>query len=114
MEKEKLKRIIKEALKEFFDENFEEWEYWWRKWVKEGYPPPWYFIPIRRKEIISFRESVSEFCCATERLNSLLAELETWAPQCSERERIETIQKEMNKINEKIDKILKLLQKEEL
>lgn len=100
MEEEELKRIIKEALKEFLDENFEEWKYW-------------YFISICRKEIISFMESVSKFHSAVERLNLAVAKLETWAPQCSERERIEAIQKEMNEMNEKIDKILKLLQKEE-
>ena len=112
MEKEELKRIIKETLKEFLDEYFEECEFWWRKWLKEGYPPPWYFIPIHRKEIISFRESISEFHSATERLNLVIAKLETWAPQCSERERIEAIQKEMNEINEKIDKIIHLLRTE--
>ena len=113
MEKEELKRIIKEALGEFFEENFEEWAYWWRKWEKEGYPPSWYFIPVRRKEIISFRESISEFHSATKRLDFLVTKLESWAPQCSERERIETLQKEMNEINERINKILNLLQKEE-
>ena len=115
MEKEELKKIIKEALKEFLEENFEEWEYRWRGLLKEGYLPlpPWYFIPMTRSEIRTFREGISEFSVTTEKLASLVDKLESWAPQCSERERIETIQKEVNEISRKIDKILELLQKEE-
>ena len=70
-------------------------------------------MPITTGEIRTFREGISEFRAATEKLNFVVAKLESWAPQCSEKERIETIQKEVNEINEKIDEILKLLQKEE-
>ena len=36
MEKEELKKTIKEVLREFLEENFEKWEYLQRKWLKEG------------------------------------------------------------------------------
>ena len=75
--------------------------------------PPWCFIPMTRQEIRTFRKGVSEFHATTEKLAFLVDKLESWAPQCSERERIETIQKEVNEINRKIDKILELLQGEE-
>ena len=113
MEKEELKGIIKEALREFIEENFEKWRYWWRKWVEEGYPPPWYLLPIRRREIESFKESISELRELTMNLQFFVSRLETWAPQCSERERIGKIEKDINSIKEKIDEILCILRKKE-
>ena len=130
MEKEELKRIIREALREFFRDyleeweylwrkwveakNFEEWEYMWRRWIKKGYPPPWYFIPIFRIEkIIPLRETISEFRSTTDRLNFIVKKFESWAPECSERERIESIQREVGEIDKKVDKILQVLLKEE-
>lgn len=66
---------------------------------------------MTRQEIRTFRKGISEFHATTEKLAFLVDKLESWAPQCSERERIETIQKEVNEINRKIDKILELLQR---
>jgi len=102
MEREELKRIIKEVLREFF---IEEWEYWWREYREIGYPPPPIYL-IPRKEVMFFKESVLKFSNTTERLELLVNKLASWAPQCSERERIEVIQKEMEEINRKINLII--------
>ncbi len=61
------------------------------------------------------RESISEIRSATDRLGFFVSKLESWAPQCSEKERIEQIQKEINEMSKKIDNmqsILNSLQKE--
>ncbi len=111
IEVEELKKIIKEALEEILTKNFEKWRHWWNKWLeKENYlPPPPCIILFTESEIDKFMERVIIFRRTTERLNFLVNKLESWAPQCSEKDKIEWIQREVSELNEKVAKILDLL-----
>jgi len=100
MEREELKSLIKEALREFLEEHAERWESLLRRWMEEYPPPPFLFYVLTRREFRELREN----------LNFIRLRLESWAPVCSEREKIENIQEEVRKIAGRTERILKILE----
>ncbi|GEM_PF-5870689 len=110
-EREELKRILKEAIKEFINEHYKELI---KEWESKGYPFPLPYVIVKvressEKDFEKFRRDLYRFHETTDRFAMLVYRLESWAPQCSEKERIRAIEDKVNEIDKKIDKLLDFL-----
>jgi hypothetical protein len=102
MEKEELKRIIIEVMEGFFSQHQEEWERylheWGRSWSKERLPPPPYWYPPISKDVDKLRQTVSSLDEISKRSTECFLKLESWAPACSEKKKIEVIETSVKNI----------------
>ena len=140
MERRELKEIVKEAVKEAFREILEDWkEYWWRFREEWGDVPLRLIIiehtpertAIRLERTVKRLESIAEEIAPIRSINKKIDKLyemtykierwtTTWAPECSEKERIAKIYETvndiksiLNNINNKVDQISKKIQNSE-
>jgi len=114
MDKEELKRIIREVLEEFFRQHQEEWERYWYKWVKLWKeerlpPPPYWYPPISKEDVNKLRQTISSLYEISESYKECLLKFESWAPECSEKERIEAIETSVKNIEKSLENIERIL-----
>lgn len=117
MEKEELRKIIRETLEEFFKQHREEWEEYYYRWVRRCReeklsPPPGYLVPLLPKEEINeFRKITSTLYKISKGYEAFLMKLESWDTKCSEKEKIEVIKTSVKNIENSVDSIKKILSK---
>lgn len=114
MEKEELKGIIRETLEEFSIQYREKWEQYWHKWArlwreKELPPPPYWYPLISEEDVIKLRQAVRSVSEISESYEQCLLRLESWTAECSEKEKIKTIETSVKNIEDSVNDIRKIL-----
>ena len=106
-----IKKIIKDALHEYL------MDMWEREEVP--FPPPlyWYHPKYRKYFIESyhrFEHNLEHFDKSVEQLSFFVSKLEAvdWGAECSEKDKIEKLVESVSTIEESLQKILKLLNKD--
>ena len=102
MEREELKKVVNEVLSEFFKSH--------RCFIVRRGDYILLLSPYAcEEEIGSINKGIQEI---NSTMSLLLRKLESWAPQCSERDRIKSIQNDVEEIKRQLDKLIKLLLEE--
>ncbi len=105
-----IKKYVKEAIHEYFRDM-------WREFEKEElpYPPPLIWLHPRhfqsyRKLYDSFERDVESLSHSVKFLSSFSLQLQDWRTECSEKEKIDNLTKEVGEIREAMIEIRDLLE----